>query len=271
MSAWSRCGAWLAAVVMLAWVGMAEARIESSAAGGPGDFPAADVAAFAKQVEGALAARGARVALLARVGRPPATLPRGIRYTHTAFAVYSAIERADGTAGRGYAIYNLYQYRERPDASYLAVDYPADFFAAAAELRAGVVIPAPALQEALLEVIGSARYAALHNPRYSVMSNPFDLRYQNCTEHVLDVVQAALYGYHDRGAIKQVSAQYFEPQPVAIGRARLWLGSLFHSGVALDDHDRAVATATFTTIARYLERYGLLAEQLELVPGHEAH
>lgn len=254
----------LVVALLVCTCGHANAQLASSAAPAAGRFPTETVIALGKQVERELAARGARVAIIARNGRPPSVLPAGIRYTHTAFAVYSAIARKDGTAGHGYAIYNLYQDADRADTSYLAVDYPADFLRAVAELRVGIIVPVPRLQSELLKVIDSPVYASLHNPRYSVMSNPFDTRYQNCTEYVLDVIQSALYGIRDRNAIKRVNAQYFAPQPVYIPRGKLWLGSLVSRGVSLDDHDRAPATATFTTIGNYLARYDLVSERFEI-------
>ena len=58
----------------------------SSAAGNP-VLPAAEVAAFSNRVQQDLAARGANVAIVARVGRDPSVLPDGINYTHVAFWV----------------------------------------------------------------------------------------------------------------------------------------------------------------------------------------
>lgn len=72
-------------------------------------FSAEKIIHFAKQEERALAAEGARVAILARMGRPLSEMPEGMHFTHAAFAVYSTITLADGTTVPGYAIYNLYQ------------------------------------------------------------------------------------------------------------------------------------------------------------------
>lgn len=225
--------------------------------------PAA-VAAFAKQVEKAAAERGARVFLLARQGRPASELPAGIRYTHVAFAVYSMITTEDGRAVPGYAIYNLYQSSERPDTSSLVTDYPVDFFAAAFDLKTEIIIPTPVLQQRLLAVIPSEAYRRVHNPRYSVLSNPFDPTYQNCTEFVLNVLNAAIYGTDDMRQIKTNLRAYFEPQPVDVSPVKLMLGSLLKAEVALSDHEGPVKIATFTTIARYMEKHGLVEEAITL-------
>ena len=66
-----------------------------SLAGGEAHFPIDDIIQFSKQVERTLAAKGARVAIIARVGRPPADLPEGMHFTHVSFAVYSQITTKD--------------------------------------------------------------------------------------------------------------------------------------------------------------------------------
>ena len=68
---------------------------------GKARLPAADVATFADRVQQDLAARGAHVAIVSRVGRDPRQLPYGINYTHVSFWVYSQIKHADGRKGRG--------------------------------------------------------------------------------------------------------------------------------------------------------------------------
>jgi hypothetical protein len=55
-----------------------------------------DIVAFSKGVEKYAAARGARAFIIARVGRPVEDLPKGIFYTHTAIAIYSAITLDNG-------------------------------------------------------------------------------------------------------------------------------------------------------------------------------
>ncbi|MEJ8560297.1 DUF2145 domain-containing protein [Yoonia sp. GPGPB17] len=195
----------------------------SSAAGNP-ILPAQDVAAFSNKVQRDLAARGANVAIVSRVGRDPAVLPDGINYTHVAFWVYSRITQADGSTGTGYRVYNLYQREGDLTQSDLVQDTPADFFLLSAHsLDAGIIIPDPRLQRQLIDVIASPTYAALHNSRYSVLANPRSGQFQNCTEHTLDVLMAALYDTSDPAQIKANIAAYFTPQPVPLnGLQRLF-------------------------------------------------
>src|SRR5262245_19661757 len=66
-----------------------------------------EAAAFSKQIERDLAARGARVAIVFRTGRPLDELPEGLRYLHGALWVYREVPFVDGTTQRGYVVYSL--------------------------------------------------------------------------------------------------------------------------------------------------------------------
>ncbi len=68
----------------------------SSQAEGEAYFDAETIIAFSKKVEKSLAGNGARVAIIARVGRPRKHLPEGIDFSHIALAVYSKITTTDG-------------------------------------------------------------------------------------------------------------------------------------------------------------------------------
>jgi len=238
----------------------------SSQAGGEIHFTPEQIIKFSKKVEKTLAQKGARVAVIARVGRPRDTLPEGISFTHTAFAVYSMITTTDGRKIPGYAIYNLYQRADKPDVSDLVQDYPVDFFAGVEVLEAGLIIPKPELQERLLKVIASPTYSELHNPHYSVIANPFTLDYQNCTEYVLDVIIAAIYQTDDIKVIKANEKAYFDPQPVNVNPVKLLLGSMFVADVATSDHPGHPETSTFTTLGRFLTKYNAALEILTLTP-----
>lgn len=228
-----------------------------STSGGDPRFPAERIAALAKNVERTLAASGARVAIISRVGRDPKDLPPGIDFTHVAFAVYSRITTDQGAELNGYAIYNLYQEKDHADISTLQQDYPIDYFAPVFVLKSGLIIPRPEVQKRLLAVIMSDRYQHLHNPSYSVFANPFENRYQNCTGFVLNVVQSAVYDSEDPRVIAANNRKYFEPQKVDIGGMRLLLARMFMDEVRTDDQHGPIQTTTFSSIARYMEKYGL--------------
>jgi hypothetical protein len=234
-------------------------------------FPVDAIAAFAKQVEHAAAAEGARVFILARIGDPEDELPQGIHYTHTAFAVYSSITTADGRSVPGYAIYNLYQKAKDGGASELVIDYPIDFFAGVYRLKAGVIIPTPAMQDRLLAVITSPTYKKLHNSHYSIVANPYNSQFQNCTEHTLDVINAAIYKTDDIRQIKANTRAYFTPQKVHVSPLKLLAGSLFVASVHTSDQHDGIQTSTFTTIAHYLRQYHLVKDQLTITPDGVSH
>jgi len=246
-------------------IGHATSFSGSSAQAAP-RFPIEQIIGFAKKVERTLASEGARVAILARMGRPLSDMPEGMHFTHVAFAVYSNITLANGSTVPGYAIYNLYQKDDRPDVSTLAQDFPVDFFAGVAQLEAGILIPSPELQQRLLEVISSPTYAVLHEPRYSLIANPYTLGRQNCTEFVLDVVNAAIYQTSDINVIKANTKAYFKAQPVNVNPFKLMLGSMFSTEVSTSDQRGKPVTATFEKITEYLQTYDHGSKVLTLTP-----
>jgi hypothetical protein len=220
-------------------------------------LPIEDIAAISKKVEKYAAEQGARVFFMARQGRPTRELPDGVNYTHVSYAVYSTIETKDGRAVPGYAIYNLYQLKEDPSRSNLVVDFPLDFLAGAHAAKVGVIIPKRSLQKRILEVINSDSYEKLHNPAYSAISNPYNARYQNCTEHVLDVLNAAIYQTDDIKQLKINTQAHFDAQKLKINPFKLFLASLFMSEVKTSDHKKGIKTTTFGSIANYLQSNGL--------------
>jgi hypothetical protein len=235
----------------------APAAAQLSAAAEAPNRPAVEIADFAKKVERTLAERGAVVGIVARIGRDPKSLPEGLTYTHVGFWVYSQIPIKDGRTVPGYVSYNLYQSDDDPGRSDLKQDFPTDFFADVYTLQAGVIVPTPEVQRRLLAVITSPTYARLHNPRYSVVASPTTPEYQNCTEFVLDVMLAGLYRTEDQARIQADLAAYFEPQTIRLGGFREALGTMFVRGFATSDHRGAIRTATFETIARFMQRYRL--------------
>ncbi|MCX7193296.1 MAG: DUF2145 domain-containing protein [Proteobacteria bacterium] len=251
---------------LLATLPVQAGSFSSSSAAAEIKFTPEQIIKFAKQVEKTLAAKGAHVAILARMGRPASELPEGMHFTHVAFVVYSQITAADGRTLPGYAIYNLYQQDKHPDVSDLVQDFPVDFFAGVAVLEAGIIIPSAKLQQRLLDVINSPTYAALHDPHYSLIANPYTLGRQNCTEHTLDVISAAIYQTGDIKRIKANEIAYFKAQPVNVNPFKLALGSLFSSEISTSDQPDAPVTATFETIAKFLQKYDKGAEEITVTP-----
>ena len=217
-----------------------------------------EITTFAKQVEKYAAKQGARAFIIARMGRPKKDLPKGISFTHTAIAVYSDIQLGNGHTARGYAIHNLYQNEGQLDTSSLVIDYPTDFFWGAEELKAGIIIPTKDLQQRIIEAITLGKNKDVHNSNYSVIANPFNNQFQNCTEHTLDVINTSIYQTTDSVRLKRNAKSHFQPQRVKTNRFKLMLGSAFMDDVTTKDHDGKIYTATFTTIAKYLNNNQLM-------------
>jgi hypothetical protein len=114
------------------------------------------------------------------------------------------------------------------------------------------------VQKRFLEVIQSGRYAQLHNPKYSTISNPYNRQFQNCTEFVLDVLNAAIYQTDSKAQLKANTRAYFKAQPIKMSGLKLSLGAMFMDQLTLEDHNAKLKTATFTTITHYLRDNDLL-------------
>jgi hypothetical protein len=222
-------------------------------------LPALEIAKFAKYIEQFSAKKRAHVFLIARVGQAKEDLPEGVHFTHTAIAVYSTITTEQGEQKKGYAIHNLYQLAEDPSRSKLIVDYPTDFFWSVSELKAGIAIPSAEVQQRIVEAINNNVPAKVHNQRYSLIANPFNSKRQNCTEHTLDVLNAAIYKTTDLKQLKANTRAYFQPQKLKINRFTLGLGSIFKKDIYTRDHQGSIQIATFTTLKDYLKEHKLLS------------
>lgn len=229
-------------------------------------LPKAQVAQFSDRVQQVLAKKGAQVAIVSRMGRDPREMPDGIQYTHVAFWVFSEITLANGAKGTGYRAYNLYQDSQKSSRSYLMQDSPADFFAGAQRLDTGVIIPDRRLQKKLLAVIASPTFKALHNKRYSVLSNPNSAQFQNCTEHVMDVMMASLYGTQDRAQIKANMAAHFEPSEIKVSSNKRAWAPVLSQALTTRDHGEQIKTATFGSIASFMKKHKLTTKVLRITP-----
>ncbi len=217
--------------------------------------------AFAKQIEDDLAARQARLALVFRTGRPRSALPEGISYTHGAFWAYVPLTLADGTQTHGYAVYNLYHGDGTTlprDQSYLAQDFPIDFVRGTAVDDVGVIVPSPEMQRRIMQVMASPAYEQMHVESYSLISNPLDPRHQNCNEFMLDVIGSAAWETTDYAQIKANLRQHFRPTRVRVNLFERAIGPMTDVRVKTDDHRGRVATATYESMADFMQRTGLM-------------
>ena len=224
-------------------------------------------AAFAKQVERDLAAHNAHVAIVFRAGRPRKDLPANIAYTHGAFWVYGETTGADGKTYKGYAVYNLYQGDGKSlpvDQSYLARDYPIDFISGSQADDVGVIIPSPEMQRRIENIINSPSYEKLHVKSYTLVSNPFDARHQNCTEFLLDIVSAAAWQTDDYAQIKANLKAHFTPTVIHAGLLERIFGPVVDPRLNLDDQGGEIETAEFASIARFMKDNNLMQQSYVL-------
>lgn len=211
------------------------------------------------KVEHELHKRKVRVAILSRVGLPDLLRPNGVSFSHVAFVVNIRSSSAK------YAIYEMIPEDKQPKRSALLKTPLKDFFKKAIEAKAGVLIPSDQLQQRLLEIIGSPTYKALHNFNYSVIANPYNEEYQNCTEFTLDVINAAIYKTSDIKELKQIARNNFIAQPIGdLFILALPLAVLRFDVSISDQIEGAITTATFETIRDYLLKYDKGAEYLEI-------
>ncbi len=265
------CAATLAA---LATGGPGPAAAQDSSGAAAADHLTAEEArAFSKEIEQALAARGAVVALVFRAGRPREDLPEGFSYTHGAFWVYQPARLPDGREVKGYTVHNLFSGDGESlpaTKSKLVLGFPFDFAAGSHEDDVAIIVPTRAVQQRLYGVIASPAYAALHVEDYSLVSNPADARYQNCNEFLLDVLAAAVWETADYAQIKANLAASFTPSRVNAGTLKRLFAPLVDARLRTGDHDGPVETVTFESLAAFMQDYGYADEVLRLARGAQA-
>lgn len=231
-------------------------------------FTPEEAADFAKQIEEELAAQGARLAIVFRAGRPREDLPGGISYTHGAFWIHQPIRTEDGRTLYGYASYNLYHGEEDRRTSYLAQDWPLDFTTGDQAGEVGIIIPSPEMQRRLIAFIQSENYAAMHNPDYSLISNPHDPRFQNCTEFLLDVIAASAWETTDVDQLKANLRAHFQPARIRVGLLARLFGPSVDERVRLEDHGSRIFTATFRSLGDFMLENGLASDAYEITADH---
>lgn len=223
-------------------------------------FTEDEVGAFARFIEDTLIARDARIAIVFRTGRVRSDLPEGVTYTHGAFWVQGEVEE-DGVTRTGYRVYNLYQGEGGfSDTSTLVQDLPRDFTAGSVVRDVAIIEFTPQFQEKLLAAIGTERYERMHNPAYSIVSNPHTDLYQNCNEFMLDVIVSVAHDTDDYRKVKEIEAAGFEPQRVTKGPVVDFFLPMVMRDVKVADHTNGFHTATYESMSAYLLKTGLAAK-----------
>ena len=219
-------------------------------------FPPEVLKDYGQQIQDELNRRDVRLAIISRAGQTRDKLPEGVMFTHSAFF------RRNGDYG--YDVYNLYHGEENRLRSSLVTDTSADFLRLLQERDAGVLIPDAATQELLYDFLESPEYSVVHQPDYSLISNPLDLRWQNCNELMLYAIGAAIWDTTDRAALRNSLAETITPTELKVSKMRRHFGPMIDERLILDDHGEKVLTTTFGTLTQLFEATGRLEESYVL-------
>lgn len=207
-----------------------------------------------------LAEKNVKAAIISRSGQKRRKLPPGVAFTHSAFWLYEPNE--DGTPH--FAVYNLYHGEENRLISSLVKDSPADFLRLTREHDVGIIIPTQDVQNKLLDYIGSSRYGEVHQVNYSLISNPFDSRYQNCNEFMLDSLAAMFWDTPNTTQIKTRLKGVLEPTELKASMIRRKVGPVVDERLIMTDHDSPILTTTRQTLAQFLDSQDGLAKDYVL-------
>jgi len=219
---------------------------------GPALFKAETLDKYGNTITAELRQKNVKAAIISRSGQPRNKLPDGVMFTHSAFFLYQ-----DET--QDYAVYNLYHGEENRLVSSLVTDTPADFLRLLRERDAGFIIPDAATQEQLYNYITSPTYGAVHQVNYSLISNPYDPRMQNCNEFMLDTLAAMVWNTTDSLAIKARFKDMLRPSELKASFIRRHIGPLVDERLVMNDHDEKIWTTTSQTLANFLKDENRLA------------
>jgi hypothetical protein len=211
---------------------------------------------YGQQIQDELNRRDVRLAIISRAGQSRDKLPEGVQFTHSAFFR----RNADG----GYDVYNLYHGEDNRLRSTLVTDTSADFLRLLQERDAGILIPDTATQDLLYAFLESPEYAAVHQPNYSLISNPMDLRWQNCNELMLYAITAVIWDTTDRAVLLDKLAATITPTELKVSPLRRHFGPMIDERLILDDHGDTVLTTTFSTLTKLFEFSDRLEESYVL-------
>jgi len=203
----------------------------------------------------ALDESGARVALIARAGQNLSKY--GVEYSHMAIVV------RDHPAGRWSVVHELNDCGS--DRSALFVEGLGNFFLTDLyRYRAELVIPAPELQQRLLDRMTPTSEGRMHEPHYNMLSYVYSTRYQNSNQWILEMLAAASAPPGQVETRREAQAWLqgigYRPPTVEVGAVERLGARMFRANVAFDDHpfDRRMAgqidTVTVDAVVRLVRQ-----------------
>jgi hypothetical protein len=215
--------------------------------------------ATARQLE----ASGAQVVLLARAGQDLSKY--GLQWSHLGFAYRDTNGAASSRQPVWRVLHKLNHCGTarsdlfRQGLGEFFLDRPQRYDAAYAVL-------APALQQALLPLLrDNGRVAALHEPRYSMVSYAWGREYQQSNQWVLETLATAAQAHtRDRAEAQSwLKAQGYAPTVLHLSTATRLGARVGMAHIAFDDHPSAqrfaghIATVTVDSMFAWLPRAGL--------------
>jgi len=219
---------------------------------------------YGNQISQSLRRHDVKAAIVSRSGQPRNKLPEGVMFTHSAFFLRDDVSQ-------DYVVYNLYHGEDNRLISSLVADKAADFLRLLKERDAGFIIPDKPTQQALYDYIKSETYGAVHQVNYSLISNPYDARYQNCNEFMLDTLAGMVWNITDNTKIKARFKDTLRPTQLKASPIRRYVGPIVDERLIMEDHETKIWTTTSQTLANFLSDEGLLADHyiLDLETGQE--
>ncbi len=215
-------------------------------------FPRDTLENYGEQILDELKRKDVKFAVISRAGQAREKLPEGVMFTHSAFFRRNA-------AG-SYDVYNLYHGEENRLRSTLVTDTSADFLRLLQERDAGILIPNAETQNLLHDFLESPEYAAVHQANYSLISNPFDLRWQNCNEFMLYVFGAAIWNTTERETLRKKLEKTVTPTELKVSFLKRYYGPKVDERLILKDHGDKVYTTTFATLSQLFEKTNRLED-----------
>ena len=104
----------------------------------------------------------------------------------------------------------------------------------------------------------------MHTDDYSLISNPFDLRYQNCNEFMLYALGGMIWKTRDKAQVREMLTHAIEPTVLDVSAVRRHFGPLIDERLILDDHGKIVQTTTSSDLGELLNNTGQLSENYRL-------
>jgi hypothetical protein len=185
---------------------------------------------LAEQTRTNLEASGAQVALIARVGRDLSRYR--LRYSHMAFVVH------DHPKGEWIVVHELNECGTDRSGLYdqgLANFFLDDLFA----YDAALLIPSPASQARLVQLLATRVPQQLHSRRYNMLAYAYSTQYQNSNQWVLETYAAASSEFpiqeraQAQGWLRMAG---YRPLTVHVSAGERLGARMFSANVSFDDH-----------------------------------